>query len=267
MFRKTIATAAAVLLAAALSSTVLASADAASGEHAHPARIKSHVSARVNHTSPVVGTHIKILGRVGPTAAGLEVIIQVRYHNERRWKALGRATLDSRSEYSFRDKVSTLRDRTYRVVLPADKDRDRAVSKAKEVAVYGWRSLTALRPATMSQMSPVSSVSMNGEAFPTSIRTYAGPPPANTGLVEYDVNKNCSTLKATVGLEDSSPGGGGATIAVTTDGHPRYSGSFARNQSAPVTIDLYTVFRISVAATVTGDGIAAIGSPQVLCNF
>jgi hypothetical protein len=261
--------AASLVLAAALSaSTALASADAAPSHHATPAKAGSYtVTASVNNTEPLAGSKIKIKGSVKPAAPGAKVILQLQYADQKTWKTVGTDTLNSAGKFKFKDKVSSVRARKYRVVKQAGPNRAAGHSKSLKVVVYGWRDLTTLSPATATSMNEVSSAAMNGVVFPNSLRAYIGfPPPGTTGSIEYNLNRGCKAFRGTVGLDDSSPAAGTATIGLATDGTSRYSGSFALTQSAPVAFDVTKVFRLSIGSVSTGGGLAAVGTPQVLCN-
>ena len=81
------------------------------------------------------------------------------------------------------------------------------------------------------------------------------------------VSLHSKAFRATVGLADSSPYSSSAQVTILTDGTQRYEGTFGLTESAAVAFDLTGVFRITITAVPTADGIAAIGHPQVLCNY
>jgi hypothetical protein len=266
MHRTTIA--AGVALAAALSATALASADAAPGHHATAARAGTFtVSASVNKAEPLQGSKVKIKGSVKPAAPGAKVTLQLRYADQKKWKTVATDTLSGKSKFTFKDKVSSVRERKYRVVKAGNQNRGAGHSKSLKVTVFGWRDLTSLSPATLSGFGEYENgVKMNGVAYPNSLRSYTPYPPGSPNSIDYNLNRACKTFRGVAGLDDSSPASGSTTIQMSTDGTLRYTGSFALTQSAPVTFDVTKVFRITVSATPT-NGNAAVGTPQVLCSY
>jgi hypothetical protein len=264
--------AAGIVLATLSSATALASADAApsqSGHHATSQRAGHSyaVVAKVNKTEPLENDKVKIKATVTPAAPGARVTLQLKYDDQKKWKTIDHGRLNSRSKITFKDKVSSVRVRKYRVVKPADSRAGAGSGETQKVTVFGWRDLTSLSPATAANFYEVSSVSMNGAQFPNSVRSYPSYPPGSGNTIDYNLNRDCKAFRGTVGLDDSSAVAGGALIQLATDGIQRYSGSFALTQSAPVAFDVTKVFRISMAAATTNGGVAAVGTPQVLCSF
>jgi hypothetical protein len=262
--------AAGLVLAAFTSATALASADAATHQSGHHQRAAHSytVVAKVNKTEPMVNDKVKIKATVKPAAPGAAVTLQLKYDDQKKWKTIDHGRLNNAGKVTFKDKVTSVRVRKYRVVKPGDSRAAAGRGETPKVSVFGWRDLTSLSPATGSNMSEVNTTNINGVAYPNSLRSYIGyPPPGNTAAIEYNLNRGCKQFKATVGLDDSSPGAGSAAIALATDGTQRYTGSFALTQSAPVAFDVTKVFRITVSVTSTGNGLAAVGTPQVLCSF
>jgi hypothetical protein len=264
--------AAAIILAALSTATALAPADAAPAHKtSHTSQRAAHgyrVVAKVNKTEPLVGATVKIKATVTPAAPGAPVTLQVKYDDQKKWKTTDHGRLDARGKVTFKDKVSSPRVRKYRVVKPGDARAGAGHGDTPKVFVFGWRDLTSLSPATASNMLEADTVGINGTAYPSSIRSYIGyTPPGTASSIDYNLQRQCKAFRGTVGLSDSSPAGGSASIQLSTDGTARYSGSFALTQSAPVAFDVTKVFRITIAATSTANGLAAIGTPQVLCSF
>jgi NPCBM/NEW2 domain-containing protein len=269
MYRRTLALG--VVLATALSSaTALASAEAATTQHdsAQRAAHSYRVVAKVNKTDRMVDDTVKIKAKVTPAAPGASVTLQLKYDDQKKWKTVDHGRLNGQGKVTFKDKLSSPRVRKYRVVKPADSTAGAGNGETEKVFVFGWRDLTSIPAASAGNMSKVETLSINGVAYPSSVHSYVGyPPPGNTGSIEYNLNRGCKAFRGTVGLDDSSPASGTATIQLSTDGAQRYSGSFALTQSAAVAFDVTNVFRLSIATTTTANGSAAVGTPQVLCSF
>jgi hypothetical protein len=266
--------AAAAILAVTLGgSAVLASAEAATPSarptaHATAKAGAFTVTANVNKTEPLAGSKVKVKGSVKPAAPGAKVVLQLRYAGQKKWKSVGTDRLSATGRFRFKDKISSVRERKYRVVKPAGRQRAAGHSKSLKVTVFGWRDLTSIRVATANGMGTTDSVSINGVAFPQSIQSYSFTyPPGSGHSIEFNLNRSCKAFRGTVGLADTSQGGGSATVQLSTDGVSRYSGSFALTQSAPVAFDVTKVFRLSVTAAPANGGVAAVGTPQVLCSF
>jgi hypothetical protein len=271
MNRRTTAAGAAIaaVLATTLSATALATADAAPS-HARTSDKAGafQVTASVNNTEPLKGSKIKIKGSVKPAAPGARVILQLRYADQKKWKTVDSTTLTAASKYKFKDKVTSVRTRKYRVVKPAGPNRAAGHSKSLKVTVFGWRDLTSLNPATYSGFAEYETgVKMNGVDYQHSLRSYTPYPPGSPNTIDYNLNRDCKTFRGVVGLDDSSQALGTAQVTLSTDGTMRFTGAFALTQAAPVTFAVTNAFRLTVGAALANGGVAAVGTPQVLCSF
>ena len=256
-----------VVLATSFSgATALASADAATSHHTTRAdRAGAYkVTAKVNKTDPLLNSKVKIKGAVSPGAPGAAVTLQVRYQDQKKWKTIDTARLNNASKYKFKDKVGSVRERKYRVIKAASANRSAGRSPALKVTVFGWRTLTSLTPATTAGVAEVDNATINGVTYPSSLRSVGLP---SGSSIEYNINRDCKAFRGTAGLEDSSPSGGTGVVSLLADGFTKYSGGFGLAQAAPVYFEVPNVFRLTVNTTTTGGGIAAVGTPEVLCSF
>ena len=257
-----------VVLATALSSaTALASADAATSHHATgTTRAGAYVvDARVNKTEPLLDTKVKIKASVSPAAPGAAVTLQVRYQDQKRWKTIDHGRLNGQSKVTFKDKVGSVRERRYRVVKPVGDNHGAAQGSTPKVTVFGWRDLTSIDPVANIGFSEQDPLNINGVAYPKSLLTAAtGTQPAH---VDYNLNHDCKQFSGTFGLDDRSPAAGTAALTLAADGNQRFAGAFGLTQAQKVGADLTDVFRITISATTANGGLAAVGSPQVLCSF
>jgi hypothetical protein len=262
--------AAGAILAVALSSaTALASADAAPS---HPSRAHAKarpfaVTATVNKTEPLQGSSVKIKGSVRPAAPGAKVTLLLRYLDQKKWKVVASTRLSAEGKFKFKDKVSSVRTRKYRVVKAAAPGRGAGHSKQLTVTVFGWRDLTSIHPATSNGFVNAGTVAMNGVSYPSSLRSYNTFPPGTPSSIDYNLNRDCKAFRGTAGLDDTSQAGGNTTITVLSDSTLKFAGAFTLTQSAPVAFDVTNVFRLSVGASMANGGVAALGTPQVLCSF
>lgn len=266
-------TVASALLATLLSATVLASADAATaarstpqpalGSTAHAKGKPFEVSAHVNRTAPLVDTVVKVKGSVFPAAPGAKVTVQVKHADDTKWKTLGRVTLSAASKFKFKDKVTTVRERKYRVVKPGNRLHPSGHATTEKVTVYGWRDLTSLSPVITSSFYEVGSVTVNGVGYPDSLSTSG---PATAFSTDYNLNRKCTAIEGRYGVADSSPVGSSATLSLAVDGVQKYTGTFGLTQSALSATDVTGAFRVTLGGTTTG-ATAVVASPRVLCSF
>jgi hypothetical protein len=227
------------------------------------------VTATVNRTEPIVGHNVKIKGTVAPATTGATVKLQLRYAGQEKWKDVKTATLTQTGKFKFIEKVTTVRERTYRVVKPAGPNRAAAHSTGAKVTVYGWRDLTTLKPAQLQGMGEVDKTVINDRTYNNSVVAYEGyqQPTAEKYFIEYNLARHCKAFRATVGLADTSPTGSSAQLKMLTDGTLKYDGTFGLTEAAHIYVDVTGAFRITLLAVPTADGIAAVGHPQVLCNY
>ena len=262
--------AAAAVLAVALSgSTALASADAATAHHHAAPHAAQHakagryqVTAKASDTEPLQGTKVTIRGKVSPAAPGAPVTLQVKYQGEKTWKTIAHKLLRSNGKVTFQDKVTSVRERTYRVVKPTDARRKGGSGDTEKVVVYGWRNLSSLDRVSGSTMSSGNTVTMNGTEYPESLAGNASSPTS----VSYNLNRDCKQLDAVYGVTDNSQSNGSATLTVTADNVVKHNAPYALTQAQRVVTDVTGVFRLSIAGSPIG-GIPAVGTPKVLCSF
>jgi len=263
---------ASTMLALAIGATALTAADGAHAQTQHQAngahsKIAAYsVTAKVNKTELLVDNKVKIKATVQPASAGSPVKLQLKYDDQKKWKTIDTGTLNNRGKVTFKDKISSVRTRKYRVLKPGDARIGTGHGDTEKVVVFGWRDLISLKAATASSFGSTSSASMNGVAYPNSLRTFTFTSPANASI-EFNLNRDCKAFRGTAGLEDGSTSNGTGSVTMATDGTQRYTGAFTLAQSAPVAFDVTKVFRLSITATAADGGIAAVGTPQVLCSF
>ncbi|QIG41906.1 hypothetical protein G5V58_03115 [Nocardioides anomalus] len=264
MHRRNLVASTVLALSAALTLTAT-SADAADAAPASQARAGSYtVTADVNKTEPESGQKVTITGTVKPAAPGAQVRVQVRYAGQKTWKTLGQARLSRSGSYRFKDQVTSVRERRYRVVKPADARRAQGTARTAKVTVFGWRDLTSIGAVPGGTLYEGGGATIAGSHYPSSLR---GGNQTASSAIEFNLNRDCKTLDATVGIDDASASGSSATLTLAADGTQRFQGTFGLAQAQHVVSDVTGVFRISLSATQTGGAYAAVGSPKVLCSF
>ena len=261
--------AAGIVLATLSSATALASADAAPSPSIHHASSQRaghsyQVVAKVNKTEPLLNDKVKIKATVTPAAPGAQVTLQLKYADQKKWKTIDHGRLDGRGKVTFKDKVSSVRQRLYRVVKPAGANRGAGQGTTPKVTVFGWRTLDSLTPALSQGMYESGNALINGTTYPSSLGTSVQ---LGGSHIDYNLNRDCKLLEARYGLDDRSPSGAVASLALTADSVSKYSGNFGLTQSQLVTTDVKNVFRITFTGQAAGGGSAVVASPRVLCSF
>ncbi len=253
---------ASAVLATSLSATALASADAAPSHTSHHAKARAYsVTADVNRTEVVVGDKVKIKGTVRPAAAGSKVTLQVKYEG-RKWKTIDHAALSAAGKYKFKDKVGSVRERRYRVLKAAGPNRGGGRVTTPKVTAFGWRTLDSLTPVASAGVYEEGMARMNAVSYPSSLKGSIAP-----GQIDYNLNRDCKQLDAVYGIDDASPLGSSVSLTVVADGVVKHSGGYTLTQAQRVVTDVTGVFRLTIGQTQNGNGIAAVGTPKVLCSF
>jgi hypothetical protein len=269
---RAVAAAAAVTLLAGLgTAATTTTSEAVTGETATKAT-KYEVTATVSRTEPEQGEKITIRGSVAPGKKGAEVVLQKRYGTSGKWTKAGTDTLNGKGKFKFTEKVDSVRFREYRVLKPADDKAKSGKSKRLGVTVFGWRNLTSLDPVSVTATSEVGSVGINGNTYEQSIVANS----VNSGSIAYNVTRACKSFQGHAGLKDTSPLTATGDVKILTDTTQKYANSFGVTQSAPVSLDLTGVFRITIewashntAGTEEDQSgaLVALGTPRVLCSF
>jgi NPCBM/NEW2 domain len=262
---RTTTTAAGAILAAVLTGTTFGgTTPAVAGAAAHQTQARGgvyHVTASVNETEPLVHSKVKIKGSVSPAAPGAQVTVQVRYQGHQAWKPIGHARVSSAGTYRFRDKVNSVRERRYRVVMPATRHRGAGRAGTEKVTVFGWRNLDSVVPLPGGMLFR-RTATINATVYPHSLAGTLAP-----GRIDYNLNRDCKSLDTVLGIDDGSPLGATATISVLGDGAQLHSATYSLTHAERVMRDLTGVFRLTITSSQTGGATAAVGTPKVLCSF
>ncbi|MBB6626846.1 NPCBM/NEW2 domain-containing protein [Nocardioides sp. KIGAM211] len=252
------------LTAGVLTTTAVTTATAAPAHRA----TAYDVTIKPSTTELVSGKKITFKGQVSPKAAGQTVVLQQKI-GDQGWKPTGTATLNKKGRYEVSDKPSTMLERKYRVVKAASGQHRKGVSKAVAVTIYKWHKLFDLSVRDQSFMYKQRTLSIATVEFPKSFEGgyYSAQDP--TGFIDFNLARECITLKATYGMSDDADTDASAKIDVVGDGTELYTGTFALLESQKKTTDIHGVFRLAFQYTALGDAQArpAVGSPEVLCSF
>ena len=254
----------------ALAATVALAAGSlalATPTQAAPAKAQAYqVTAKANTEIAVAKEDtVKVKGRVTPKAAGEKVVLQQRVGKKKTWRATGEAKIKKNGTYVLKDTPSTQGPREYRVLKPASKGLAKGFSKALAVEVYKWEKLV-YRPSGPAVNVAPAGVLIGAEYFGQSLATTVAGTPSS---VEYTLGRNCTDLRATYALTDSSATGSSGAVTVSADGavlatHPLAVGTVITDE----VLDVSDVFRLKVdlSTSATPAAIAAVATPEVLCT-
>ncbi|MCW2794481.1 MAG: hypothetical protein JWO76_3579 [Nocardioides sp.] len=263
-----------VAVAAALGATVLTAGSGAAAEGHAPRQANKAgkpytVTAKADRAELVLGQKVTIKGKVSPAAAGKTVLLQQKI-DDNPWKDQKTATIKKSGRYQVSDKPTTMNARKYRVVKAASNKHRKGISKPIAVGVYQWHDVYDLQERASDSMYQARTVDINTVEFPKSLVGYVYDNDEDpTGFIDYNLERQCTTLKATYGMSDDADTGSSAKIDVVGDGTQLYTGTFALLESQARTIDIRGVFRLAFQfqSLTTEHPRPAVGSPRVLCSF
>ncbi|MET0930147.1 MAG: hypothetical protein ABWX74_11545 [Aeromicrobium sp.] len=223
------------------------------------------VSVKTSKSTSTPGASVKISGKVsGPKVKGKSVKIQRQYVGGG-WKTVATTKLSSKGTYSAWVETPLGGSTSFRVLKARSSVRKAGTSAIKTLPVYKWINLVeaAAQSSASAQYYGNVPVTIEGQTFRHSALL-------NTNLTTaYNTANLCTTLRATVGQDDAS------TVADTFNifvGHLG-PGPGAFNQpvnQASVTPLVRNISGVSIlilgANDLAAGSLAAIGTPQVLCN-
>jgi hypothetical protein len=227
------------------------------------------VSIKAGSHQVVVGKKLVLSGHVRPggAAAGTKLVVQEKFKPGVKWKNSDTAKVSGGGAYKVAVKPTKAFTHQYRVVMPAAGNHAQGVSPTVTVTVYGWGPLTDQTYVNDEGMS-FGTVNINGKAYKDSVYSRF----ADENSIEFNVNHDCTQVRGTFGLSDSSTTGGQGEVSIAADGTSVYSNTFDVGQIQKKTIKLDPSplkLRLEAHSTSTTDGIfglGAFGSIQVLCT-
>ncbi|WGY04281.1 hypothetical protein QI633_11035 [Nocardioides sp. QY071] len=184
------------------------------------------------------------------------------------WKAQATAMVKADGTYRLKDKTTTAVTRKYRVISATGPKKK---SAKVTVGVYEWKDLTKLKVRTSMGWSQQNTVQINATTYSPALVGYVWSGPS---LVDYNLNHNCISLRARLGLSDSSDSTAQATISVLSDDTAVYAKSFRLTQSEVVTVPLGSPFRVGLSFTADNPGnltpaprtVPVAADPEVFCT-
>lgn len=246
----------------------------AAGQHAasKPHRTPWHVTIQADRTTVTLGQKVHLTGKVARSAAGGLVRLYERASADKPWHYQRNALVHRNGHYATYDKPTVNSPRQYRVQMPGTKNRKKGFSPVVDVDVFRWTSLMNYPAVNESYLDPVSSVSINGVSYPSSLLAfmYHNPDSPTTQSIEFNVGHQCTAFRGTFGLADASETDGQATVTAVADGTPWFSQTFGLGQATPNAETFTTAplkLRFETTSEVSGaDGLGAVGQPEVYCE-
>ncbi|GAA1533195.1 hypothetical protein [Nocardioides humi] len=256
----------ALLLIASL--TLATPAHAASPEPATRAAAAQAITIAVKSDVVLRGKKVVITGAVKGKKISRVSLQQKRPGSK--WKTQATAKVKANGTYKLKDKTTKAVTRKYRVVSVTG---PKTKSAKVKVGVYEWRDLTKQGVRHRDGWGTSKSATINGVPYSPAFIGYQWNG-TTTGLIDFNVARECIQLRARFGIGDNSDLAGRATISVLSDDAPVYSGSFGLTQSEYTTIALGSPFRVGISYTVENTGgsetppgaIAVAAQPEILCT-
>jgi hypothetical protein len=268
---KLLTAAAVAAISLAVSAASLTPAHAGTDGAPTVARKKYGVTATANRTEVLQDGRVVVTGTVAPAARGARVVLEVKYDGAGWKRTTITDKLDDEGDFRLVDTVDSGRSRSYRVLKPARGKVGAGRSTTLPVVVYSWRDLSAQTYAHSESTGTGQPVKMNGVLYPDSLSAYN----TSRGAIDYNLERKCRQLETTAGIADLSESGATGTVRLDADGTDRFTGSYALTQTAPVSLSLIGVFRLTFAWTSTNTAgtpedqtgaYPALGSPRILCR-
>lgn len=226
------------------------------------------VEAQASTREVIIGEPVRFSGSVSGKAAGSKVYLQIRYSKSQRWMNEQKRKVRADGTFRLVDRPDSMKARWYRVYKPASTKRSAGASSAMRVTVYRWLYLTDLwEQHHADDWARVdTSLSINGKSYANSMAAMNG---YVDGWVEYNLDRKCTTLRATFGLSDESESGVTGNVSVQSDGTLMYEKSFGLGQSevADVPIRGGLRIRLDFVHASQGESFPAAGAAKVLCRF
>jgi hypothetical protein len=231
------------------------------------ARTSYHVDAQVAK-NVILGKKAVVRGAVSPRAGNKMVILQKRYTKRGPWQNVKTATTTANGIFQFKDRVTTLKPRWYRVVKPGSKRIGAGSSAPLKVRVFKWHYLSQMEWLEDGDWDTYSSIRMNG-------RSYARSVAADNefyGDLEVDLRRKCIKMQTAIGALDDSASGVEVQVDVYGDDLSKFSRQFSLGEVEQASIRLNGVLRLRVSMAFLSSGrgnlaFPGLGSARLLCRF
>lgn len=264
---------AAVAAGSSLTTTAALAAPAADTAVAHRAPAPAwNATLAISRTVIDSGQRVVLSGKVTPAVKGAAVTVQKRLAGKK-WVNETKVKTSATGAYRYADMPRTAGKRSYRVVVQPTRTRSKGTSRTVALTIFRWLDLTKVASRSSSGTRSLTSIAINGVAYD---RGFAGYPYYNTGFVDWNFAKRCTSLTARFGNGDRSDDTATAGVELVVDGTPVYTESFGLTQSSAKVFNISTAFRVAFKWTSSNVGEtpadqagaeAVMVVPQVRCSF
>jgi hypothetical protein len=222
------------------------------------------VNSRISASTIDVGRSVHITGSVSPAAPRQQVWLQQHYSG--RWRNVKAATLNKRSAYDVAVRPAGAGTKEYRVV------RLYTAGPTVRVAVYKWHYLSDLNPVASYTWDGYSThpTSINGTLYVHSTYWYVST--GSFGYVQWNLRRQCTQLRGTVGLTDDSSSNASVDTDISVDGlPPLYEGVLPFGTSTTPSLNIRGALRMQVEGIgLNADSdseILGLGNMQIRCAW
>lgn len=242
------------------------------------AALPSSVSAASGSAAPLeisastqtleFGKSVKIKGAPGLGYVGREVVLQKRYGPDAPWRVERSQRVSSSGEFTMSDRPSTMTRRWYRVVMPKTRTKSARTSNVVLVQVMRWYYLSEA-PQVDSNRFDEGRASIAGLSYPKSVMNSNSFWWEDNPWAEWNLGRSCKTLRATVGLLDSSPSTSKSAFSAYRDGSLSRWGPLGIGASKFVELTVSGTFRLKLENNYAGGsdgGMAGWGDARVFCS-
>lgn len=214
------------------------------------------------------GKAVRITGAPGAAHAGRDVVLQKRYGPTAPWRVERTQRVSPTGQFAMSDRPSTMKRRWYRVVMPKTRTKPRRTSNVVLVRVMRWYYLSEARQVDSDRFDE-GRASIAGRSYPKSVMNSSTFWWEENPWAEWNLGRACKTLRATVGLLDSSPSTAKSAFSAYRDGSLTRWGPFGIGTSKAVELPLSGTFRLKLENNYAGGsdgGMAGWGDARVFCS-
>lgn len=238
---------------------------------------KSLTLVRASENVIEVGSAVTFTGTAPDVLAGLQVTLRRKDSKKAPWLKVGNATIAEDGTYEVSGTAGPDgKNRWQTLVLDKKSSPQKHTSPLVKTPVYGWYFLSdekAVADQSNDGSYPyIGRLTAGGTKYPNSV-SFGSYTSAwdwdEPSWIEYNVSYRCVTLKASLGIDDSSETGTNATFYVSVDGARSSVGTKGLGPATEVSVDVTNALRVRLEGIPNSSGLygyGGFGDAQVLCT-